>query len=229
MTAVFCFSGSGHSLCVAEFIAQELRTSVRPISTKTPTSTAFYETAVIVFPVYCQNIPNPVKSFLKNIKAKNIVIIATYGKISYGNVLSEAKRLSSGKVIAGAYVPMGHAFLNETDEFDKMALLPILKRIENPGDAKTPRKRKNVFANFLPVWRSRISVKIVRSDNCSRCNLCGNNCPMNAIKNGIPNNKCIRCLKCVANCPPKALSFKTGTILTKYLTKNRQYKNIEIY
>lgn len=229
MTEIFCFSGSGHSLSVAEFIAKALNGYIHLINHEVPVNTAFYETAIIVFPVYCQNIPNIVKSFLKNIRAKSIVLIATYGKISCGNVLLEAKRLASGKVIAGACVPIGHAFLNGTAEFDKEALQPILKRIKIPCEAKIPRKRKNIFADFLPAWRSRVSVKIVRAINCNLCNLCGNNCPMDAVKNGIINKKCIRCLRCVTNCPQKALSFKNSIILEKYLTKKYAEKNVEIY
>lgn len=229
MTAIFCFSGSGHSRVVAEFVAKKLNCCIHFIHPNMPTSTASIETAIIVFPVYCQNIPNPVKSFLKSIRAKSIVLIATYGKISCGNVLLEAKKLVSGTVIAGACVPIGHTFLNGTFEFDKGALSPIFERIQHPCAAKIPQRKKNLFADFFPAWRSRAAVKIVRANHCNHCNLCGQNCPMKAIKNGMTNKKCIRCLKCVTNCPHKALSFKNSFVLEKYLALKRTEKSIEIY
>ena len=229
MTAVFCFSGSGHSLAVAEFATETLGCPVHLIDPLAAVSAETIDTAVIVFPVYCQNIPGPAKDFLKDLKAKNLVLLATYGKISWGNVLWEAKKLVSGRVIAGACIPMGHTFLNGTCEFDKEAFRPIFHRIREPKEAEIPRRGKNLLANFLPAWRSRIAVKIRRSDACTHCNLCGRNCPMQAIENGIPNSKCIRCLRCVANCPQKALSFENSTLLEKYLSQKRRAKEIEIY
>lgn len=65
--AVYCFSGAGHSLSVAKRIAERLNAPVCLIG-----QAAFYgaETAVIVFPVYCQNIPTPVRGFLLSVSAK---------------------------------------------------------------------------------------------------------------------------------------------------------------
>lgn len=229
MTGVFCFTGSGHSLRVAEYVAEKLGSRVCMIGSKAPTESAACETAVVVFPVYCQNIPEPVKRFLRNLKAENIVLIASYGKISWGNVLAEAKGLVHGRVIAGVCVPIGHTFLNGSADFDKAALEPLFERIESPREAKIPVKRKNIFADFLPAWRSRVSVKIIRADSCTLCDLCGRSCPMGAMKNGITNEKCIRCLRCVASCPQKALSFENSVILQRYLTKKRAEKAVELY
>ena len=229
MTGVFCFTGSGHSLRVAEYIAEKLNSSVCMIDSKKPASAEELQSAVVVFPVYCQNIPKPVKRFLTNLKAENIVLIASYGKISWGNVLAEAEKLVNGSVIAGACVPIGHTFLNGTADFDKAALEPLFERIESPREAKIPVKRKNIFADFLPAWRSRVSVKIIRADSCTLCDLCGRSCPMSAIKNGITNEKCIRCLRCVSICPQKALSFKNSFVLRRYLTKQRTEKAVELF
>lgn len=226
MTGVFCFTGSGHSLCVADHIAQRLDSRVLTIEQETQ---AECESAIVVFPVYCQNIPQPVKAFLKNLRAENAALIATYGKISCGNVLAEAKGLVRGRVIAGACVPIGHTFLNGSAGFDHTALEPLFERIENPREAIIPTKRKSVFADFLPDWRSRVSVKIIRADSCIGCNVCGQSCPMGAIKNGVTNNKCIRCLRCVSNCPQKALSFEISPVLRCYLTKKRPEKAVELY
>ena len=58
MNVVYYFSGSGNTKEVATHIAQELDFSLEEIFKNTPDHT---ETAVVVFPVYCQNIPKPVK------------------------------------------------------------------------------------------------------------------------------------------------------------------------
>ena len=91
MIRIYCFSGSGHSLAVSKELAKLLDCEIRPVDPKTTTE----DTAIVVFPVYCQNIPKPVKQFLKRMRANYVVLIATYGKISYGNALQEAQKLVS--------------------------------------------------------------------------------------------------------------------------------------
>lgn len=228
MTFVYCFSGSGHSMAVADFFAEKLNSGVKLICKELANQELQCQTAVVVFPVYCQNIPNPVKDFLKELDSKHIVLIVTYGKISYGNVLYQAKKLVSGKVIAGAYIPTGHAFLKENFEFNLNALFPIFDRIEHPKIAKIPKSSKNIFAGFFPSWRSRIGVKIIKTSACNSCNICGKNCPMGAINKGNINSKCIRCLRCVSNCPKDAIAFENRSILKRYL-ENHHKDEVKVY
>lgn len=213
MTTVYCFSGSGHSFAVARFFAEKLKCEIKEHCI----TDQEVEISVVVFPVYCQNIPKPVKALLKKLTSKYIVLIATYGRISYGNVLNEAQKLVQGQVIAGAYVPIGHTFLNGDYSFDSDALMPILKRIEAPEIVCIPRSFKNPLSNIFPAFRSRIGVKIIKQNQCSHCGICEKNCPVEAIRNGITNSKCIRCLRCVTNCPKNALQYKNRSILKTYL------------
>lgn len=219
MTAVYCFSGSGHSMAVARELARLLSCGVVEIGFDTARAA---DCAVVVFPVYCQNIPGPVKSFLKTLRAKHIALVATYGKISCGNVLYEARKIVSGQVIAGACIPMGHTFLDGDHGFDPAFLLPIAERISTPRRAPIPRMPKESLADVFPALRSRMGVKIVRTDRCTDCGLCEKRCPMGAIRNGRPNHKCIRCLRCVTECPQKALRYENRWILQKYLEHHRR-------
>ena len=214
MIRIYCFSGSGHSLAVSKELAKLLDCEIRPIDRKTATE----DTAVIVFPVYSQNIPKPVKRFLKALEAKHVALIATYGKISYGNVLYEAQKLLQGQVIAGAYIPIGHTFLDGDCEFDAPKLRPIAERIKAPRQVTIPKTAKNPLANVFPGLRSRIGVKIKKGDNCDNCGLCERSCPVGAIQNGRIRSQCIRCLRCVTNCPQKALQYKNSRILDAYLS-----------
>lgn len=229
MIAVLYFTGSGHSRAVAEYFAEKLDCDAVSIGSVSATQLCSAETALIVFPVYCQNIPKPVKDFLKRIQAENIVLIATYGNISHGNVLFEAQKIVSGNVIAGAYVPIGHTFLNGDTSFEIEPLKPILDRIKSPEKIYIPRSSKQFFADILPSLRSRLGTRIYRSDRCDMCNLCGEKCPMNGIKNGIPNSRCIRCLRCVSSCPQKALRFENTKILYQYLLRNSKNRETVVY
>ncbi len=215
MTTIYYFSGSGHSLAVSKALAEMLACTIKPISFGGEIITE--EVVAVVFPVYCQNIPKPVKQFLKKLKAKYIALIATYGKISYGNVLYEARKFLHGEIIAGAYIPMGHTFLDGDHAFDEKCLLPIVQRIKAPQKAVIPRTRKNPLSNIFPGLRSRIGVKITKGDRCNSCGLCESSCPMGAIRNNRIHWQCIRCLHCVTICPQKALQYKNRWILNKYL------------
>lgn len=217
MNTVFYFSGSGHSKAIAGYFARELSWDMIEIGTGLPADCT--GTAVIVFPVYCQNIPAPVKRFLKTFRPERAVLIAAYGRVSPGNILYEAKRLLRSPVIAGACIPTGHTFLQKDYSFDADALRPIFGRIAAPQNAVIPKLRKDLFADLLPAWRSRVSVRIVRNDNCIRCGLCRKNCPMNAITDGKPDRRCIRCLRCVTECPQNALRSENSRLLARYLAK----------
>lgn len=220
MSVVYFFSGSGHSEAVAKFFAEELNTECLPINNSSECNMLKSDYAIIVFPVYCQNIPAPVKKFLKILEAENAVLIATYGKVSCGNVLFEAARYVNCRIVAGAYVPIGHTFLHGDFVFDKLALHPVLERIGKNKAVSISKRKKNVFSGFFPNWRSRVGVKIYRLQSCNSCNICGRNCPVGAIDRGKINHKCIRCMKCVTNCPCDALVFKNSKILQSYLERH---------
>lgn len=216
MTAIYCFSGSGHSLAVSKALSEMLACKITEIGFNSE-ELAKDHIAVVVFPVYCQNIPSPVKSFLKKLCAKYIVLIATYGKISYGNVLYEAQQIVRGEIIAGAYIPMGHTFLDADCAFDTKILLPIVDRINAPQKVYIPKTHKNPLSNIFPTLRSRIGVKLTKTDHCNNCGLCEALCPVRAMQNDRIHRGCIRCLRCVTNCPQKALQYKNSWILKKYL------------
>ncbi|MBR6789237.1 MAG: 4Fe-4S binding protein [Oscillospiraceae bacterium] len=215
MNIVCYFSGSGHSKAIAEYFADKLGWDMIPIGAGLPADCT--GTAVIVFPVYCQNIPPPVRRFLKAFRPERAVLIAAYGRVSPGNVLYEGKKLLRSPVIAGACIPTGHTFLQKDYSFDTDALQPIFGRIAAPQNAVIPKLPKDFFADLFPAWRSRVSVRIIRNDSCTRCGLCRENCPMNAITDGKPDRRCIRCLRCVTECPQNALRFENSRLLARYL------------
>ena len=223
MTGVYYFSATGHSETVARHFAAALNAPLYPVGEEYP---AVVTIAVIVFPVYCQNIPVPVKTFLAGLKAENVVLVATYGRMGYGNVLWEAAEYTTGRVIAAAYVPTGHSYLQEEVPVNYEALHPILDRIADPQPVTVPKLRKWWLADLFPDIRSKISVKLQRNDSCTQCGLCDEQCPMGTMKNGIPGKDCIRCLRCVTQCPENALQFSCCSVLRWYLRKPRQTETV---
>lgn len=220
MNAVIYFSCTGHSKAVAENLAARLKFGLAELTPQTQKDILAldYPTAVVVFPVHCQSYPKYLKKFFKKLNTENIALIAVYGKADAGNALFEAAKLISGKVIAAAFIPSGHSYLNDgyvPEELPQELIDKILK----PSSVTVPKRRKTPFAGFFPSVRSRILVKIKRREKCVSCGICAAQCAMGAIKNGKTNAKCVRCLKCVAVCPEGALSITKTRILTRYLNK----------
>lgn len=219
MNAVLYYSDAGECKRIAEYVASKTNYELFDITAVTD---AVCEFAVLVFPVYCQNVPKTVKRFLSQLQTKYLIVIAAYGKMSCGNVLWEIQRKYKHNVIGAAYVPTKHAYLNEPRFCDFEKLNPLIEKLRSPKTVAIPRRLKNLFANFAPELRSRIGVKIVKNDACRECGKCESVCEHGAIKNGRTNGRCVRCTKCAVNCPSKALSVKLNFAMKKYLNKKKK-------
>ena len=219
MTRVFYFSATGRTLELARYFAQRL--GADPVDMLLSPSSSRNETAMVVFPVYCQEIPPPVRAFLCRLEAERVVLIAAYGRMSWGSVITDGAKLVSGTVIAAACVPIGHTYLGQPADFDPEPLEPIFRRIAQPAAARLRGGKRNLFSRIAPALRSRIGVKLLRSDSCAECGLCTAQCPMGTMAGGRPGSSCIRCLRCVSICPYKALSFRLTMPVRLYLGKKR--------
>ncbi len=224
MGVIYCFSATGRSREVAELFALRLRLAVTEIRWEMEIRET--DTAIVVFPVYCQNIPEPVRAVLPRLRAKHVVLVAAYGRMHHGNVLMEAAGMVSGMVIGAAYVPVGHTYLGEAAQVDAAALEPLLERIINPRRAVLKREFQNPLANLAPKLRGQLGVSLHRNDRCDHCGLCQRACPVGAMEDGMPGKACIRCLRCVAKCPRKALEVRYCLPLRLYLKKKKKNKTI---
>lgn len=226
MNAVVFYSNTGQSASVAKYLAEKLCYPVIDIEKVNDTC---YENLVLIFPVHCQNIPYVVKEFLKTAKVNYLTAIATYGKMCFGNALYEIQQKYHKNIVAGAYIPAKHSYIDNDDAFCEFdSLIPIVEKIQDPSSMVIPKSYKNPFSNLFPRLRSRFGLKIYKDTDCNKCDVCTEHCSFKAIKSGVTNNKCIRCLKCVDICPRHALKVKIGLPLKLYLRKKKVNK-IVIY
>ncbi len=224
MNAVVFYSNTRHSRYIAEYFADQLGYTILDIESNCADN---YKNLVLVFPVHCQNIPNTVKAFLKKVAVENLTVIATYGKMCCGNVLHEIQKRYQKNIVAGAYIPTKHSYIEGDGAFNDFEKLnAIVEKIKEPSYIKLPKLYKNPLADIFPKLRSRIGLKIQKNTNCNGCGLCAEKCSFSAIKMGKTNSKCIRCLKCVDICPHHALSAKIGLPLKLYLQKKKKNKII---
>lgn len=224
MDAVFYYSNSGESRRIAEFMAKECGFPIFDI-----TDSNFIvppcRLAISVFPVYCQAMPPAVKKFLKNLSADRHILMATYGKMSFGNVLYDAQKCLDTPVVAAAYLPTAHTYRTTDTPFSNFdALLPILQiaKSKHAPPIVIPKYPKNPLASVLPAWRSRMGLYLLKKSSCTKCNLCAAVCPLHAIEYGKPNRRCIRCLRCVKACPQKALYTCQSLFLRLYLKREKE-------
>lgn len=213
MNGVIYYSNTGESLRIATYVSQK---SGYPLFNLKQLEINTFQNLFLVFPVHCQNIPDSVKQKIAALQCNNIVLLVTYGKICYGNVLYEAAQLVKGTVRGGAYIPCKHAYLKEDtlfSEFEKLDV--VIDSIHSNKEVSIPRTYKNPFANFFPKRRSQIGVKLIKSADCTQCGICDKLC--SSIHFGIPDSTCIRCLQCVDRCPQNAISFHLTPLMSIYL------------
>lgn len=225
--AVVYYSNTGQSKAVADYFAHRLG---YPLADLQVGGEKQYENLVLVFPVHCQNLPDCVKAFLKKVRVERLTAIATYGKMCCGNVLYEIQKHYQPNVVAGAYLPTKHSYIEVDEAFcDFDQLEPIVDKIRQPSSiVQLPKLYKNPFADLFPKLRSRLGVALYKTSDCNGCNLCRAACPSGAIRWGVPDEKCIRCLKCVDTCPRKALQVKIEWPLRLYLRGKKDNK-LRIY
>lgn len=225
MNAVIYYSNTGYCKCIAEYLADKSGFDLIDIYDVTDYS---FDNVILVFPVHCQNIPIAVKSFLQKLTVKYLVSVAAYGRACRGNVLYELQKKYRHNIVGAAFVPTGHAYLQDKGfgQFEKLD--PVLEKLKNPEPVKIPKSYKNPLADITPQFRSRAGVKLYSDAACTKCGACTAICKNGGIVNGKPNKKCIRCLKCVALCPEKALHFSLRPPMRMYL-KNRKQNDLIIY
>lgn len=217
MNCVMYYSNTRQSRRIAEYLADCTNYELFDISTLEQYE---YDTAVLVFPVYSQNIPRAVKTLLNKLTVKSLAVIATYGKMCHGNVLHEIQTHFKLNMTAAAYVPTKHSYLPYDSEFsDFRKLLPIVEKLNDRTPVTIPKSYKNPFSNVLKNIRHRMGIKLRKNENCDLCGVCNAICQQHAVNNGKINKHCIRCMKCVMHCPKNALSFTTRLPMRLYLRK----------
>lgn len=217
---VYYFSGSGHTAAVAAYAARRLSCEAAAILPDMPEQSE--RTALVAFPVYCEDVPPVVKHFLYKLRAERIALLAVYGGISFGNSLQRAYKCTNAALIAAAAVASGHTFLQEDAAFDPASLEPFFACLAAPVPIRLPACRAHPLARLFPGLRSRMGVKILRTNACTACKTCNAACPQRAMHCGKPDAKCIRCMKCVHACPYKALAFAPRPLLVRWLRKHRR-------
>ncbi|MCK9166325.1 MAG: 4Fe-4S binding protein [Acholeplasmataceae bacterium] len=232
VNAVIYFSPTGGTEKIAKYAANYLNTSLISLTTfkeiESFSKLKRFNYLVFCFPVYSENITTPLKKIIANINANYLILLATYGKMGTGNILNEVKKKVKAAVIGGAYIPTKHTYKESSYFNDYQSLNGLLNKVINKEvkEITFPKQRKHLFASFFPHLRSKLGVKIIRTEACVNCGICDDECPVKAINNGKINADCIRCLRCYYKCPNQGLEVKYSFFLRRYLKKDKVIKLI---
>ncbi len=188
---------------------------------------------IIGVPVYYGRLPIDAVMRLQNIRiTKSLaVIVVVYGNRAYDDSLLELRDIAREcgfKVIAAAAFIGEHAFSSpakpiakerpdkediiKAKEFGRMIQVKLSNLTNNIDELKIPGNYPYKERGKLPL----LSPETV-SNECIRCKICEDICPMNAVKVVSDNvitekEKCIWCCACAKFCPQKARVFDNSVI-----------------
>lgn len=208
------------------------------------------ELIIMGTPVIAGRVPNLLLPFLQNLKAENCygIPIVLYGNRNYDDALIELSILmqNAGIQIIGAGAFIGeHSFstilgAGRPDDKD-LAILEefsekIVKKLQEnslnlieeiPGDKTLSvyYKPKDRYGNHIDIRK----VKPKTDENCTKCMLCANICPLSSISFEDVSQVvgiCMKCCACIKRCPENAKYFDDPGYLYHKTELEEQFAHI---
>jgi len=185
------------------------------------------ELAIVGLPAYGGRLPKNIESFFSGLHGSGSPALAlvVYGNRAYEDALIELKVTLEERgfnVIAGAAFIGEHTYSKKIaggrpDAAD-VAIAKNLGRKSVQNIDKFMRGTLHVkgtypytrqgFDSRKPFGPLATFTNIVTTEDCTRCGLCAEECPWEAIDNDdyatIDYTKCMRCLRCIRVCPAEA-------------------------
>ena len=234
---IYYFSGTGNSLRAASRIAEQLKDteviSMRNDPQNVPATK--YEMIGFVYPVYHWTMPDPVVSFIEELKmnTKAYVFVVAMPSFVNGFACEKLEEIVTRKVNGVAnyeivYPPMPSAkwVVPKTEE----KISRIAREIAERKNKEIPRANAFVrkrYPKVMPVYKSLqqyADYPFTISKECIACGLCAKVCPCQNIsmEEGKPTflHHCAQCMACVSFCPKRAIGYQLREDDLKQLKSN---------
>ncbi len=244
---IFCFSGTGNSLHVAQVIAKDSQEEIIRITQREREKNKKYilganEKVGFIFPVYWCGMPTLVEEFIRDLTLINYnknytYVIATFGLKSHNGMRDLESLLKKKFMMLQAkyevkmvdnYV-VGYDII--TEEKQKSILLEADNKIAEIV-AKIQKEEEATIKDLLG-WTIKPMIhslykrtdhhkKFYATSTCIGCGICEKECPCNVIK--LEHNRpgwqrnCSFCLKCINSCPKQAIQYGQSTETRKRYT-----------
>ncbi|MBU1093970.1 MAG: 4Fe-4S binding protein [Firmicutes bacterium] len=186
-----------------------------------------HDLIILSIPVYSQNIPYPLRSKLKTLKTKYLLLNLSYGGFSYGNMLKKIERQFSQSTLIGYSVtPVGHIYLHQKVDLQISLYNQLIKQILDQSfePIKVKFKFPHIFAQFFEKKRTQFNYRLsVDLESCINCGLCIEQCPTESITETIEfKDSCLKCGHCESICPTHAIHAQQSFLLKQYLKKKQK-------
>jgi NAD-dependent dihydropyrimidine dehydrogenase PreA subunit len=238
---LYWFSGSGNTYLVASAFAERLRqrdwtVELRALERSDPQMIDPAAMLGLAFPTHFFAIPEIVLSFVRSLLracGTESMMLGTHGVFS-GGVVGPMKRELSAKgfrCIAARILSMPDSFYPLTpDRFNRWLISRALRKAEHYADdlatgavcwtrwAILSDLHAAIFGGFFAarkLTRNHFSTIHAKNNQCKRCDICVNLCPMRSLKREAdvpprPQKNCTNCLRCVALCPNNSMRHMVG-------------------
>jgi ferredoxin/flavodoxin len=237
---IYYFSGTGNSLSTAKKLAEQLDDHIEMLSKTEITKVSASEKRVgFVFPVYCFDVPNFIKNFVRQLKFEAkpyIYAVVTCGG-SAGNTLYNLNKLleEQGQSLSyGASItlpdntsqllgaPYALSTLAMQDKTLNQITVELLANCTNMSEIKYSIKDKVIKIPTAFAVSTLSRSKCVDKNLCTSCGVCERVCSQHNIMPVI-GKTCVDCLACIHWCPQAAINFKR-----RKLTKENHYHHPEV-
>jgi len=250
---LYWFSGSGNTLQAASVFAERLRqrewsVELRPLEQSDPLAIDPEAVLGLAFPTYFFAIPEMVRTFVRSLprtEGTSAMMLGTHGVLS-GGVVGPMKRELTAKgfrCVAARILVMPDSFFpllgSRTHRWQLTRGLKSAKRYADDfADERVRWTRWAILSDLHGAlfggmfaarkWtRNCYSTVFARNKLCTRCGICIQCCPVNALESYAtshsashsekatdspprPKRNCTNCLRCVAVCPHDAMRHIIG-------------------
>ena len=209
------FSPTGGTKKVADAIAGGFNTPVVEMDLTKPDASVILgenEALMAVLPVYAGRVPQISLERLSVLKGsgQKAVAVVVYGNREFDDALLETKNaLEAGgfQVIAAAAFIAEHSIVRsiaagrpdaEDEALCRQFAADVMAKLDNPTSVNVP--GNDPYVELKPS-----AFHPAANENCVKCGVCAEKCPVGAIPLDDPNKTlgdvCINCMRCVQVCP----------------------------
>lgn len=241
-----CFSPTGGTKKVADALAGKLGEEIQFVDLTDPKGNfggvrlTPADTAIVAVPSYSGRVPETAVNRLAAIQGSGAkaVLVCVYGNRAYEDTLAELQdtaKQAGFRVVAAVAAIAEHSIARQfaqgrPDGDDLSQLSAFADQIReklsagNAAEPEIPGSRpykKRGGGGMVPL----------PDGNCTKCGLCAEKCPVQAIDKNDPQTvdgtACIGCMRCIAICPASARALNSGMLaavsgmLAKVCTERR--------
>jgi len=241
-----CFSPTGGTKKVADKLAGKLAEEIQWVDLTDPqmelgnVSLSQEDTAIVAVPSYGGRVPETAVNRIATMEGNGAkaILVCVYGNRAYEDTLAELQdtvKQAGFRVVAAVAAIAEHSIARQfaqgrPDANDCSQLSAFAGQIRNKLSAEDS-SEPEIPGNRPYRKRGGGGMVPMPNENCTKCGLCAEKCPVQAIDRRDPQavdaSACISCMRCIAICPQSARTLNSGMLaavsgmLAKVCTERR--------